>query len=137
MWEFRTKKFLVSWKIEKTKPDLRDMEPEYALECKRRVASGEWTCFDSRVLVIYLPTMEELGTGYLGQSIYANPSEFRDHFGCAGKGHGSYFLDMVRESVRLARMNYPVLRAGLIHNRERAEALLARVPEGLVKGPRA
>lgn len=48
----------------------------------------------------------ELAAEYLGNSVYANPAEFRDHFGMRKNNHGSYFSDMVREAVRNARMEF-------------------------------
>jgi hypothetical protein len=41
---------------------------------------------------------------YLGNSVYANPADFRDHVGIKAThpGCGSYFADMVREVIQHA-----------------------------------
>lgn len=47
-----------------------------------------------------------LGEDYLGGCGYQNPSDFIDHRGCkADPAHqyGSYFSDMVRNSIQYAR----------------------------------
>ena len=38
--------------------------------------------------------------------VYADPKEFRDHFGMTKGGYGSYFRDMVLRAVREARENF-------------------------------
>lgn len=100
IWQSRTANFRIEWCI------APEDDPDYSWdetgETAENVASGLWTCFTSRVTVVYLPTMQTLGTSYLGNSIYEKPSEFRDHIGAQGK-HGSYFVDMVREACAESR----------------------------------
>jgi hypothetical protein len=62
-----------------------------------------WRPFDSEMIVYYRG--QEVGADYLGQSIYENVSDFRDHIGMNTRGHGSYFSDMVRGAVAEARKN--------------------------------
>jgi hypothetical protein len=77
-------------------------------EVARKVASGEFTCFRTEVTV-YDRDGRELGSAHLGNSIYEDPKDFRDHVGLAilsrkdGRNYGSYFLDKVREACAEAR----------------------------------
>lgn len=99
MWTFKTKRFAVIWRIwPEENPDLSFDETG---ETQEKVASGEWTCFCSKMSV-ELDGIE-IGCDYLGESIYANPADFRDHIGMNKRGHGSYFSDMVRAAIAEAR----------------------------------
>jgi hypothetical protein len=102
MWTFKTKNFTVKWQITAcTDLDLSWCETG---ETAENLASGLWTAFDSRVIVIYRGRI--VGEDHLGQSIYENPADFRRE--------GGYFPDMVREAIRQARFemqNRPKLRA--------------------------
>lgn len=113
MWSFQTKHFKVIWEIEPDDPDTRWMEPSLAKEVKQKVRSGEWKCFMSTIKVLDRVTKTELGAAYLGNSIYANPAEFRDHLGMNARRHGSYFSDMVREAIQEARKCLPALQQKL------------------------
>lgn len=106
LWTFETKNFQVRWRISDDVLDVTHMEPELAAQCRRNVASGKWQCFESIVEVKHLATGLILGEAYLGNSIYADPRKFRDHFNMTKKGHGSYFRDMVTEAIAEARKNY-------------------------------
>ena len=105
IWQFRTKNFRVALEADyEQDPDLSWADEE-TLE---KLRDGEWTNYVFRVAV-YGPRGEELGTDYLGNSIYADATEFRDHIGLAeksradGRNYGSYFLDMVRGAIAEAR----------------------------------
>ena len=104
MWEFKTKNFRVEWRIRRDTFDGRYMDKSLADECRKKIRTGEWKCFESEVVVIFKG--RELSAEYLGGSIYANPADFRDHFGMNHKGHGSYFSQMVREAARNARAEF-------------------------------
>lgn len=106
MWKFKTKNFTVIWTISKDDLDTKYMEPDLAKECRSKVRSGEWKCFTSDIKVLANGSKDALGEASLGGSIYADPAEFRDHFGMNIKGHGSYFSDMVREAIAQARKNF-------------------------------
>lgn len=100
MWQFRTAEFLVEWAItDEPDPDLSFDETG---ETQDKCASGEWVCFLSRMRVVHVPTGQTIGEDFLGNSIYANPAEFRDHIGARGRW-GSYFRDMVRGAISEAR----------------------------------
>src|SRR5450830_645003 len=101
VWTFRTAQFNVTLDCtEETDPDLSwDESGETAL----KVATGEWHNLTFRVQVSCKGM--GLGADYLGNSIYANPEEFRDHIGMKAKGSGSYFSDMVRGAIQEARSN--------------------------------
>lgn len=107
MWKFNTAHFSVIWL---TEPDVLNtdyMDPDVARECRQKVRSGEWKCFSSVVRVVHRATKAVLAEAYLGNSIYADPREFRDHLGCRNKGYGSYFSDMVREAILETRKSFP------------------------------
>jgi hypothetical protein len=84
-------------------------EPEYDLdlswdetgEIAAGVEDGTYTVFCAKCAVFV--DGEEIAADYLGQCIYADIMDFRDHVGCKATGCGSYFSDMVREAVSLAR----------------------------------
>lgn len=110
LWTFRTKNFTVAWEISPCF-DL-DLSWDDTGETAENLDSGLWTAFDSKMTVYYRGA--EIAADYLGQSIYENPSDFRDHIGMNAKGHGSYFSDMVREACKQAReamKDAPKLRA--------------------------
>lgn len=104
MWGFKTKNFRVEWRIRRDTFDGRYMEESSAAECREKIISGEWECFESEVVVIFRG--RELAAEYLSGSVYANPAEFRDHFGVNHKVHGSYFSQMVKDAVRNARAEF-------------------------------
>lgn len=107
MWTFETKEYRIAWKIEPDQ-DL-DLSWDETGEVTERLKNGEFVAFLSKVSVTHKPTGLELGSDYLGGSIYENPAEFRDHFGIRAQGrrdgcnYGSYFSDMVREAIAQAR----------------------------------
>ena len=110
VWTFDTARFSVALECApEMDPDLSWDETGEVVE---KLESGEWENFTFRVVVRCDGT--EIAANYLGNSIYAHAAEFRDHFGMNAKGHGSYFSDMVRESIsdtRKALANMPQLRA--------------------------
>lgn len=105
IWTFETARFRVvvdcDWE---TDPDLSWDETG---ETREKIESGEWGNYCFRA-VVYCDG-RELAADYLGNSIYADPAEFRDHVGLAQKGradgrnYGSYFVDMVRNVINEAR----------------------------------
>ena len=110
IWQFKTRNFTVQWLIFPCE-DL-DLSWCETGETRENLESGLWTAFDSEIRVLFRGV--EIGSDYLGQSIYENPSDFRDHIGMNAKGHGSYFSDMVREAIAEARKtlaNMPEMRA--------------------------
>lgn len=105
IWQFNTKRFSIdlAWDYEN---DV-DISWDDTGETAEKLQSGEWTCALFRVRVRC--DGRTVGEDYLGNSIYANVSEFRDHIGLAAKaradGHnyGSYFTDMVHSAIGEAR----------------------------------
>jgi hypothetical protein len=105
IWQFRTARFriVVGWEWEND-PDLSWDETG---ETREKLASGEWGnyCF---AVKLYCDGIE-IAADYLGNSIYADPAEFRDHVGLAIKSradgctYGSYFTDMVRNVIAESR----------------------------------
>jgi stalled ribosome alternative rescue factor ArfA len=113
LWTFETKNFLVRWRIEDDVLSTEGMEPKFARKCRDNVNSGEWRCFESTIEVIHSPTGTVLGEEFLGNSIYADPRKFRDHFHMTKKGHGSYFRQMTQEAIRQARKNFAKLQSSV------------------------
>lgn len=111
MWKFETAQFRVIWSIEPD--DYPDTSWDETGETAENLRSGLWECFTSCVSVIHKPTGIVLSEDYLGGSIYENPKDFRDHFGCRTKGYGSYFSDMVRSAVKDARETLSELQGAL------------------------
>lgn len=105
IWEFRTKNFRVELACEEE----RDPELSWAdEETLDNLSNGVWYNLTYRVAV-FGPNGEMIGDSYLGNSIYANPSDFRDHIGinvksrADGRNYGSYFVGMVGEAIQEAR----------------------------------
>lgn len=106
IWQFKTRNFRVELSAEiEQYPDLSWDDDG---EVSAKLESGEWTNYYFAVRV-YGPHGEELAADYLGNSIHADASEFRDHLGLAaksradGRNYGSYFVDMVRTAIAEAR----------------------------------
>jgi hypothetical protein len=105
IWEFETARFrvVVGWDWE----DSPDLSWDETGETREKLESGEWGnyCFVAKVYC----DGRELAADYLGNSIYAEPGEFRDHIGLAAKSradgcnYGSYFKDMVDNVITEAR----------------------------------
>lgn len=77
LWAFSTANFRVEWQVSPC-TDL-DLSFDDTGETAEKIASGEWLAFDSAVRVFYRGA--EVGCDYLGQSIYEDPRDFRDHIG--------------------------------------------------------
>lgn len=115
IWTFETAHFKVvvdcDWESD---PDLSWDETG---EVREKINSGEWGNYCFRARLIW--NGNEIATDYLGNSIHADPAEFRDHVGLAIKSradnanYGSYFKDMVGTVIsegRKALENIPRLR---------------------------
>ena len=112
VWSFSTARFTLFLEAA-IEPD-PDISWDDTGETQENIALGTWTNYLFRVRL----EMDgiEIATDYLGNSIHANASEFRDHIGIKklGENYGSYFSDMVRQVCSEARQiirNNPKLRA--------------------------
>jgi hypothetical protein len=116
IWQFKTRRFRVvlAWEWE----DYPDISWDDTGEVRAKLESGEWGNYAFSVKVYC--DGREIAADYLGNSIYADPKEFRDHFGRKKNGvsqYGSYFSDMVFEAISEARKalsNVPRLRNAAI-----------------------
>lgn len=105
VWAFETARFRVT--LDWTWEDNPDLSWDETGEVREKLESGEWGNYTFRVRVTC--DDQEVACDYLGNSIYANPKEFRDHLGLAarsradGRNYGSYFTDMVRNAIADAR----------------------------------
>lgn len=131
-WRFATRNFVIAWITEPDDLDTNYMEKDLAEECRQKVRSGEWKCFSSTVRITCRHTGKILGEATLGNSIYANPDEFRDHLGIRQQpGAGSYFSDMVREAINEARRVLPQRKIDLRKQIRETEATLAKLKQAL------
>lgn len=121
VWTFNTCNFRVTLECESE----RDQDLSWADdETLEKLESGEWQNLTFKVAIYDRNTGAEIASDYLGNSIYANPADFRDHRACgranreraaAGQAGrcGSYFTDMVHNAVAEARAAYAKPRAVL------------------------
>lgn len=120
IWQFKTKNFIVRMTCD-YQQESEDFSFDETGETQEKVNSGEWAVYVFHAEVIERATGNTIGENYLGGSIYADPEDFRDHAGLGiksrehGTRYGSYFVDMIRESINEARATYaeqrPRLRA--------------------------
>ena len=122
MWSFKRANFTITWYIEEDDLDTSYMDRDLARKCREKVSSGESQCFSSIFEVKHNATGLVLAESYLGNSIYEDPKDFRNHFGMNAKGHGSYFSDYIREAIRDARERFPVLQAQIARPKLRSPA---------------
>lgn len=111
VWSFSTRNLRVELQcIEEPDPDLSWADAE----TMANIESGFWASYLFRVRITHKTTGAQLGTDYLGNSVYENPRDFRDHIGNQGR-HGSYFRDMVTQACQEARQTLRNLRAIPLH----------------------
>lgn len=105
VWTFDTARFRVT--LDCAPETDVDISWDETGETADKLDSGEWLCLQFRVRVTC--DGREIGCDYLGNSIYADPAEFRNHIGLAAKSradgcnYGSYFSDMMRTAIAEAR----------------------------------
>ena len=109
--EFKTRNFRVI--VDAVEDYDVDLSFDDTGEVRAKLESGEYVCFTARARVIH-NALGEVGTDYLGGCIYSSLDEFQDHRECAAQTRklresgsnavcGSYFADMVAESIKGAR----------------------------------
>lgn len=111
MWQFKTRSFTVQWLIEPDAPNMVGIPAAQAAAWKKDIRAGKLKCFLSIIRVTCNATGIALGEAYMGNSMYANPADFRDHFGVTAAGFGSYFKQMVKQAVADARERFPAHQA--------------------------
>lgn len=99
IWRFETKRFAVIFTAE-TEYDL-DLSWDETGEVTGKIESGFFDVFCAKISVEL--DGNEISADYLGNCIYENASDFIDHRGMIGKGHGSYFSGMVKQAISEAR----------------------------------
>ena len=128
MWQFKTRNLTVRWLTESSTLDTTGLDAETTTEWRKNIRTGKWKCFNSDIQVVCNHTGVLLGESSLGNSIYANPADFRDHFGITAKGYGSYFKQMVKEAVAQARERIPAHQAWVAKEvRQKQKALTLKV----------
>lgn len=106
LWRFNTKRFSVDLACaEEYAPDISWDESG---EVREKLESGEYVCACFRIRVLL--DGAEIASDYLGESIYADVSDFRrEHIGLTAKSradgcnYGDYFSGMVRGAISAAR----------------------------------
>ena len=103
VWQFKTKNFTVSLRIEEDPGYRYDGEDESG-ETQAKLDSGEFIAFDSKVCVYYRGAL--VGSDSLGGSVYERGAEsefWTEHRRPHGPNVGFYFLDMIRGAISDAR----------------------------------
>lgn len=77
MWRFETARFAVIWTISPS--ESCDLSWDETGETRFNLESGLWSAFDSKMSVELDGV--EIAADYLGESIYEDPADFRDHIG--------------------------------------------------------
>lgn len=84
---------------------MEEIDPDFSFdagETHDKIERGELVCFAVRASVSFRGS--DIGNDYLGNCIYQNFRDFRDHLGIKKHANrGSCFSDMIRESIREAR----------------------------------
>jgi hypothetical protein len=86
----------------------------------KQLDAGDLIAFVAHVEVIHKPTGMVLGEDYLGNCIYKSFADFMDHRACGRQNRkwkkqgktgrcGSYFSDMISQTISEAREAYPAL----------------------------
>jgi hypothetical protein len=98
MWRFETAQFAIVWNISDC--ESLDLSWDETGETRENLESGLWEAFDSEIVVEWNGL--QIGAAYLGQSIYENPSDFRDHIGRNGQALG----EKAKREFRKAKADY-------------------------------
>lgn len=110
--EFNTPNFRVT--VDAINEDYPDLSWDKSGETTEQVINGDMLVFAVRAYVTHKNTGITLGECYLGNCVYSDIADFQDHPQCAAETRklraagcdatcGSYFSDMVRESIANAR----------------------------------
>ena len=118
IYSFKTKNF----EIRVTAID--EIDPDFSFdetgETAAKVEAGDWQCFSVKAAVYFRGN--EISADYLGNCIYADPVEFRDNVGLReksrkdGRNYGSYFSDMVKQSIADARKEIEEIKSIKLRN---------------------
>jgi len=133
MWQFKTRNFTVRWLISPDVLNTDGLTASEAAEWKKNVRSRKWKCFQSDIEVVCNATGILLGHASIGNSVRANPAEFRDHFGVTALGCGSYFKQMVAAAVAEARERFPAHQAMLAQEVRKKQKVLGVSLRGRTK----
>jgi hypothetical protein len=109
--EFKTPNFRVV--VDAVKDDCTDLSWDDTGEVLAKLESGEYLAFGVRARVFH-KDLGEVSADYLGGCIYESIDAFQDHRECGAQTRklresgsnaicGSYFHDMITESIREAR----------------------------------
>jgi hypothetical protein len=99
IYTFNTRNFEV--RVDAMEENFPDLSFDETGETAEMIERGDWLCFAVRASVSC--NGMEIAEDYLGNCIYENTRDFRDHFGMRRNSHGSYFSDMIRGVVSEAR----------------------------------
>lgn len=99
IYTFNTRNFTVT--VDAMEEPYPDLSWDETGETQRMIERGDWLCFAVKTTLSFRGM--EIAEDYLGNCIHENTRDFRDHFGMKGKGHGSYFSDMIRSVISEGR----------------------------------
>ena len=100
IYTFNTRNFTIS--VDAMEENYPDFSFDDTGETQEMIERGDWLCFAVRASVSFRGS--DISEDYLGNCIHENIRDFRDHLGIKKHANrGSYFSDMIRESIREAR----------------------------------
>jgi hypothetical protein len=100
IYTFNTRNFSVS--VDAMEEPFTDFSFDETGETQKAIERGDWLCFAVRATLSFRGM--EIANDYLGQCIYENTRDFRDHLGVKRQnGVGSYFSQMVRNVISEGR----------------------------------
>ena len=113
IYTFKTSNFTI--RVDAIEEIYPDFSFDESGETQEMIERGDLVCFAVRASVSFRGS--DIGEDYLGNCIHENIQDFRDHLGIKKHANrGSYFTDMIRESIREARKTLsemPKLRANI------------------------
>jgi hypothetical protein len=102
IWTFETAQFRIAFEI--IPEDNLDLSWDDDGSIRDGLDRGLYVAFTARIAVYHKYYGKlALGCDYLSECIYESPQAFMNHRGGGYRKSGSYFPDMVREAVAMAR----------------------------------
>ena len=100
IYTFNTRNFEV--RVDAMQENFPDLSFDETGETAEMIERGDWICFAVKATLSFRGM--DIAEDYLGDCIYENTRDFRDHFGIKKhKGVGSYFSSMIRNIISEGR----------------------------------
>ena len=105
IFAFHTKNFIIRYEAVECSAyeQLDEMDSDLREEISCKLDSGEYLCFDANIFVFSREDLTLLSNTSIGGNIYESYEQFMDHYGIRQGNFGSYFSDLVKESIQEAR----------------------------------